>query len=316
MTLSPTEHRRLRSVLFAANLGWFFERNLDLLLQRLDAFAKSYTEKTKHVAGQLPRTASVADLLREYDSNRHRVDALLQALTFNCSDEILAMIWSVLMGAKLERLSYQYERRTTSQLVVDVTFPDGSSGTFTGKDHWDVAALRLAGLSKADDLPLIESFYPLYLPRLRGSDFSWILRVLEWIATFGGSAAVCPSVIDAEHIPEIADAIVDAVKEGWLETKPGGPLAGARSDDRAAEEARHQLSSDAAFAVKITEEGRRTLRRGRFFLQLRPASVSALTMIKKELERALSDTRGYEPDEVEEIRDELWAVEKLLAEAR
>lgn len=226
------------------------------------------------------------------------------------------MIWAVLMGAKVERLSYNYERRKTSELVVNVSFPDGSSGTFSGKDHWDTAALRLAGLSKSDGMPMIESFYPLHIPRPRGSDFSWILRVLEWVATFGGSPAVCPSVIDAEHVPEIAGAIVDAVKEGWLEAAPGGPLAAARRDASAAEEARQRLSLDAAFAARITPDGQRTLRRGRFYRQLRPASTDALTMIKKEIERVLLDTRGYGAEEVEEIRDELFAVETLLAEAR
>jgi hypothetical protein len=312
--MNPAEHRRLRTVLFTANLGWLFERNLDVLLQRLDAFAKTYTEKTLLVSG-FPRMSSVADLLKEYESNRHRVDALLQALAFNCSDEILAMIWAVLMGAKIERLSYEYERRQTSRLVVEVTFPDGTEGTFTGKAHWDVAALRLAGLSKADDLPLIESFYPLYLPRLRGSNFSWIVRVLEWVNTSGGTPAVCPSVIDAEHLPEIADAVVDAVKEGWLEARPGSKLAAARADERAAGEARELLALDEPFTAKVTEEGRRAIRRGRFYVQLRPASASALNMIKKEIERVLSDSRGYDQDEIQEIRDELYAVERLLAEA-
>jgi hypothetical protein len=313
--VSEAEERRLRTIMYAGSLGWIFERNRDFLFKRLEGFSRAYTEKTQRVAhGHLPKSATVGDLVHEYDRNPHRVDALLQALAFNCSDEILAMIWAVLMGSKIQSLSFEYERRNTSKLAVRISFPDGTDETFVSTELWDAAALRLAGLSKADDKPLIESFYPLYVPR-DGSDSFWMLRVLEWVANYHGSPPFCPSIIAPENVPEIANAIVDAVKRGWLEPQRGSRLEASRSDADAEAEMRALLAGDAALEVKLTPEGRRALRRGHFYRQLRPASARTLDMIKKEIERVLADPKGYTPEELEELRDELSAVDELLSEA-
>lgn len=316
MSTSETEWRELRKIMYAANLGWLVERDREFMVQRLEGFARTYAEKTAGTAA-LPRSASIHDLFAEHQKNPHRLKVLLQALAFGCSAEILAMVWAVLLGSTIERLSYQYERRKSSQLTCDVMFPDGTLHTFVGRDHWDTAILRLASLSQADGKPLIESFYPLHVPRgPGGSRFFRILQVLEWIRDFKGSPAFCPSVIDSEHVQEIADAIVDGVKSGWLEPVPGGALAASRTGPSAEAEARALLAKDAAVVVALTVDGRRALRRGQFYRQLHPASAATLTMVRKEIERVLGNPSGeYSAEDLDEIRDELAAIEQLLHEA-
>jgi hypothetical protein len=318
MSVSDAEWRQLRRIMSSSNLAWMFERNRDFFLERLDAFAHAYAEKTTGASDtDLPKSATIGDLIAEHKKNPHRVKTLLQATAFSCSPEILAMVWVVLMGSKIKRLSYEYKRLDSSQLTVEVRLSNGASKTFVGRDHEDAAVLRLIPLSKVDGKPLIESFYPLQIPKApRGSSFFWILEVLEWIENYHGSPAFCPSLVDPEHVREIADAIVDGVKRGWLEPESGGPLAAARADTAAEDDARERLASDAAVVLALTSDGRRALRRGRFYRQLRPASVNTLVMVRKEIERVLANpSHESSLEDLEEIRDELSAIDELLHEA-
>jgi len=318
MSTSQLEWRQLRSLLYAANLGWFLERDRDFIIRRLEEFARTYAEKISGVSSiELPRSASIPDLFAEYQKHPHRMRALLQAVAFGCSPEILAMVWTVLQGSKIERLSYDYERRKISRLTCEVIFPDGSLHTFIGQNHWDTAILRLASLSLIDGKPLIESFYPLHVPKgPSGSTFLKVLQVLEWVRDFGGPH-FCPSLIDSERVQEIADAIIDAVKNGWLEPEPGGLLAAARTDPSAEPEARARLAQDAAVSLSLTRAGRRALQRGHFYRQLRPASTDTLTMVRAEIERVLANpSPEYAPEDLDEMRDELAAINDLLQEDR
>jgi hypothetical protein len=50
----------------------------------------------------------------------------------------------------------------SSHLTIVVKPPDSSTSlAFESDDHWDLAVVRLAGLSKADEQPLVEAFYAL-----------------------------------------------------------------------------------------------------------------------------------------------------------
>jgi hypothetical protein len=78
------------------------------------------------------------------------------------------MVWMVLLGASIAHLSYEYERGIESILSVSIALPDRQTVlNFKSTEHWDAAVLRLAGLLKADEAPLIDSFYPLHVQRPR-----------------------------------------------------------------------------------------------------------------------------------------------------
>ena len=146
-----------------AGLDRVLGSNRDVVLSRLGDVRGCHA---RTLAG-LPREAqvpvpTVAELVREYQRNPHRVAPVLQALAYNCSPPMLAMMWMVQMGARVDAVDYKFERGQLSRLSVKLELPDRASYVeFESTEHWDLAVLRLAGISKGDGLPLIESFYAL-----------------------------------------------------------------------------------------------------------------------------------------------------------
>ncbi|HEX4416622.1 MAG TPA: hypothetical protein VH165_01930 [Kofleriaceae bacterium] len=164
------------------------------------------------------------------------------------------------------------------------------------------------------------SFYPLSLPKapqdLSDSPTFWTSRVLEWLEGFRGTPAFSPSLIEPDHAPEIADAIVDALKQGWLDPHQLGALGDLLADPATEEAGRLRLRNDEAIRVTITSSGRRALRCMRFYRQLKSASTDMLTKLKDEITRVLAHpSPEHEPDDLDELRDELIVIAELLQEA-
>lgn len=155
------------TILGEEKLDRLFEKNRAMFERRLESLAETYGERSKQMADpQLPATAGVSDLIAEHARNPLRLAVLLQALAFSVSSDILAMMWMVMFGARLERIEYKYERRSQTSLEVEISPPSGGPRlTFRSTDHWDSAALRLMALSKSGDRPVIDDFYPLYPTR-------------------------------------------------------------------------------------------------------------------------------------------------------
>jgi hypothetical protein len=131
--------------------------------ERLDQLTAEYA---RHAAsaprGALPPQPTADEISREYRRNPHRVLPLLQAVAFNCTPTMLAMMWIVQMGGRVEAIEYRFDRAQASRLSVRVELSDRATTlTFESTDHWDLAVLRLAGISKGDDKPLVESFFAL-----------------------------------------------------------------------------------------------------------------------------------------------------------
>jgi hypothetical protein len=167
MSDNDEQGNELLKIVRASDLDRVFGQDQDFLLQRIEQFGQAYA---RHMAGapvdEMPASVTVGDLIEEHGRNPHRVQTLLQAMAFVCSPEMLAMLWMVLLGARLEAVRYEYQREKKSHLEVVVLLPDlRTKRTFTSDEHWDAAILKLAALSKSNDLPIIESFYPLFVPR-------------------------------------------------------------------------------------------------------------------------------------------------------
>ena len=107
-------------------------------------------------------------VLKEHGSNPYRVQALLQAIAFSCSPEMLVMLWIAELGATVHTLTLDYERHGHAQLDVELRLLDGSLLRFGSSEVWDLAVLRLVGLAKANDAPEMSGFYPLFLPTPSG----------------------------------------------------------------------------------------------------------------------------------------------------
>jgi hypothetical protein len=70
--------------------------------------------------------------------------------------------WMVMLGADIEKIEYRYVRRLTSHLTVQVRLPNGETTiSFESSEHWDAAVLKLAGISKSDEHPMLEDFHAL-----------------------------------------------------------------------------------------------------------------------------------------------------------
>jgi hypothetical protein len=92
----------------------------------------------------------------------------LQAAAFRCSPQILTLVWMTMLGGRIESLTYGYQRGKTSALKAVVIFPDGTTRRELRSDGiWDLALFRLATLAEADEAPLIDDFYPIWIPPQR-----------------------------------------------------------------------------------------------------------------------------------------------------
>jgi len=320
MTPSDAQWASLFEMLHEAGLGHLLLRRSERIRAQLEEFLREYNQKLVGIPSGVLTALTLADLVEEYGRNPHRVEPLLQALAFSCTPNMLAMMWMVLMGATVETMAYTYEREKTSRLVIVVLLPDEMTRlAFESDEHWDLAILRLAGVSKTDDRPIIESFYALHVPPSEGyarlGMDRWTLRVLEWVQDYAGGF-FCPSLIDARNIDEIAKATVDAVQKGWLKASAPTMLEAVSKGPTAAPSAIALLSSDAAMSVTLTANGKRALRRTRFYRRLAHASAHSLEMVRSEIKRVLAGpSPDYEPDDVAELEDQLRAIDALLHEA-
>lgn len=167
MSVTNEEWGLLLEILREGNIDRIFENQKDLLVRRLEEFGRAY-ERRLHgkPPSDLPQRASIGDVLAEYRRNPHRVSTLLQAIAFLVSPEMLAMMWMVMLGARIEKIEYTYVRAETSHLAVNIILPDLETPiSFKSSEHWDAAVLKLAVLSKGDEQPMVEDFHALRLPR-------------------------------------------------------------------------------------------------------------------------------------------------------
>lgn len=160
--MTPEQRVQLEEIVSSGKLTRIF-RDLEDLGHRIEAFAAHYAKKVNAVnRGAIPvPVASLERVLAEYRSNPHRVDALLQAMAFGCTSEMLAMIWLSELGCAIEKLKVDYERHDHVVLNVELRLLDASKLEFQSTEVWDLAVLRLVGLAKSNDKPDMSGFYPM-----------------------------------------------------------------------------------------------------------------------------------------------------------
>jgi hypothetical protein len=224
MTLPEPQNRWL-AILREVNLDSLFSEpsQQDFLCRRLGEFAQAYARHVRGVdAKVLPSTASLTDILTEHERNPHRVGTLLEAVAFQCSPDILVMIWMTLLGAQIESLGYDYRRGDVSEMRVTLLLPDGETArTFVSTEVWDVALFRLATLSKADDRPLIEDFYPIWIPPRRPAEHDL------YTSTPQGDFTATDVAASGSNFPrwEIHEVYAKQAPRfvGWITLHAGGP---------------------------------------------------------------------------------------------
>jgi hypothetical protein len=160
--VTPEQRRQLGEIVSEVNLSRIF-KDLDDLGRRIEAFAAHYANKLKMVdrGAVPPPLASLERVLAEYRSNPYRVEALLQAMAFGCTPEMLAMIWMSELGCAIQRLTLDYVRHDHVVLQVELRLLDASTLQFHSTEVWDLAVLRLVGLAKSNEAPDMSGFYPM-----------------------------------------------------------------------------------------------------------------------------------------------------------
>jgi hypothetical protein len=160
--VTPEQRTQLGEIVSEVNLARVF-RDLDDLGRRLEAFSAHYAEKLKGVdkGAVPPPLVSLERVLAEHRSNPYRVEALLQAMAFGCTPEMLAMIWMSELGCAIQRLTLDYVRHDHVSLDVELRLLDASTLHFHSTEVWDLAVLRLVGLAKSNEAPDMSGFYPM-----------------------------------------------------------------------------------------------------------------------------------------------------------
>jgi hypothetical protein len=84
---------------------------------------------------------------------------LIQTFATPMTAPIRAMVYCVLSGARIRRLSYAYEERQSSRLKVIVAFADDREHEFDSAEHWDAEVLHHFGIAKLGERPLLDGYF-------------------------------------------------------------------------------------------------------------------------------------------------------------
>lgn len=162
--ITAEQRGRLAEIVRRVHLDRVF-RDLDDLGNRLELFCAEYVRFAQAAPrGMIPSTVTVDAVIAEFEQNPQRVAVLLQAIAFGCTPPVLAAVWMVAMGADVARVHLDYVSREQLDLTIGLSFGFHEEQVqITSHDVWDLAFLRLVGLVKGDDRPILSGVYPMYL---------------------------------------------------------------------------------------------------------------------------------------------------------
>jgi hypothetical protein len=171
--MTPAQEIKLQNAIQEAGLGTVL-KDMGRLDAKLNAFISIYNLRARKAPmDRLPQPISIDSLLAESVANPYRFSALLQGVAFICTPEMLAMIWMVEMGADIRSVHAEYKLHESVQLKIELGFSyHEETIPFESTDLWDMAVLRLVGLSKSVEQPIMGGFYPLLLRKPDQSETS------------------------------------------------------------------------------------------------------------------------------------------------
>jgi len=168
--MSTDSTTRLERLVRDCGLGWMIdwysspEEAMDFLRETL---ARTTRESQSRLEASAP-VFSEEMLAEEYERSPHKVAAFLQALGSTRSPQMLLMVWRIIQGMEIAAVELDYRSRTRFSLKVTLTSPYGDTPEqYQSDDIDDAALLRHFGITKIDDKPQFDGFYPLRLGRDR-----------------------------------------------------------------------------------------------------------------------------------------------------
>lgn len=162
MISSPAGRRA--ELLRSNDLDWLLkssgaeEQTLAPLLRRLNDMTDAFQSRFGHRVSFCPE-----QLRFEFGRNPHRIRAFLQALSETRHPEMLLMVWRILQGLAIRRLALQYHEQKPFELLVELARTEDDSESceqYRSEDINDAKLLRHFGITKANQLPLFDGFFP------------------------------------------------------------------------------------------------------------------------------------------------------------
>ena len=160
----PMSINKVCDIVRQCDLGWFLEHNpkesMAGLKARLESFSSAWAARGE-------QAVSPDGVLRDYETNPHRVRAFLQAVFSSCSPEMLVMTWRILLGMEIAFIELSYRAEQSFHMRIALRW----SGTKTMEptDIYesdsidDFSILRHLGIAKVDGRPFLDGFYALHL---------------------------------------------------------------------------------------------------------------------------------------------------------
>jgi hypothetical protein len=163
--MTPDSPTVLERLLRDNSLGWMIDMfsppdsAIPHLLKRLNEVAANYRD---HIHVEVPFTPEA--LAAEAERNPHKVRAFLQALGTSQSADMLVMVWRILQGLSIRKVTMDYREQDLFSLDVTLARPGEDHDeleAYRSSDINDAALVRHFGITTTDGRPLFDSFFPL-----------------------------------------------------------------------------------------------------------------------------------------------------------
>jgi hypothetical protein len=161
--MTPDSPTVLEHLLRDNGLGWMIDMftppdsAIPHLLKQLNQVAAKYRD---HIQVDVPFAPEA--LAAEAERNPHKVRAFLQALGTSRSADMLVMVWRILQGLSIRKVTMDYREQELFSLVVTLARPGEDQDDleeYRSSDINDAALVRNFGITTIDGRPLFDGYF-------------------------------------------------------------------------------------------------------------------------------------------------------------
>ena len=162
--MNPESPAILERLLRDNDLGWMIdmyaprERAIPFMLEQLTKLTTEFRTRFQHEVSFTPET-----LEAEAKSNPHKIRAFLQALGVNGNSDMPLMVWRILQGLGIRKVTMNYNEQEAFSLDVTLARPGeepDNRDMFHTENINDAALLRHFGITTLNKRPLFDGFNP------------------------------------------------------------------------------------------------------------------------------------------------------------
>jgi hypothetical protein len=158
----------LENLIRDSGQGWLIDwyAPKDAALSNLRSVLEQATAAGKQRLGAIAPDLSPETLIAAYQRNPHKVTAFLQVIGSIRTPDFLVMVWRILQGMNVGRLSVEYRSEQRFKMQIELNSPNESGvepERYESENIDDSVILRHLGTMKMDGKPVFDGFYPLNL---------------------------------------------------------------------------------------------------------------------------------------------------------